>query len=152
MIKVYCDMCDKSIEKETIYRAAFSIYDYNAHSFNSTGREVDLCTECYEKITNIKGQTKKPEAHERMESLKKDIKELQETTKKPKAEKEKPEAPDPEGKKIDDGKIWALAHGKQPWTTRQIAEEMNIPQSTVSYHLRKMREERSTGKGADTTL
>lgn len=133
-------MCDKSIEKETIYRAAFSVYDYDAHSFSSTGQEVELCTGCYEKITNIKAQTGEPEAHERMESLIKGIKELQDTAKKPKADKETPE--DPEGKKIDDGKIWALAHAKQPWTTRQIAEEMNIPQSTVSYHLRKMREER----------
>jgi len=143
MIKVYCDMCGKSIEQETIYRAAFSVFDHDTHSFSSIGREVDLCTECYEKITNIKGQTEKPEPQKRMENLKKDIRELQETAKKPKAEKEKPE--DPEEKKIDDGKIWALAHGKQPWTIRQIAEEMNIPQSTVSYHLRKMREERGEG-------
>lgn len=151
MIKVYCDMCGKNIEKATIYRAVFSVYDHDIHSFNATGQEVDLCTECHEKIINIKDRTGEPETHERTESLKKDMKELQETTKKPEAEKEKPEAPDPKGKKIDDGKIWALAHGKLPWTTRQIAEEMNIPQSTVSYHLRKMREERSTGKGADTT-
>lgn len=135
-------MCGKSIEQATIYRAAFSVYDHDTYNFNLIGREVELCTGCYEKITNIKAQTGKPEPHERMENLKKDIKELQETAKKPKADKEKPEDPDPDGKKIDDGKIWALAHAKQPWTTRQIAEEMNIPQSTVSYHLRKMREER----------
>ncbi len=133
-------MCGKSIEKATIYRAAFSVYDHDTYNLNATGQKVDLCTECYEKIINIKDRAGEPETHERTESLKKDMKELQETAKKSKAGKEKPD--DPEGKKIDDGKIWALAHARQPWTTRQIAEEMNIPQSTVSYHLRKMREER----------
>ena len=128
MIKVFCDTCGKSIEKATIYRAAFSVYDHDTHSFNSIGKEIDLCTGCYTKFTKISSPEEKPEEKEPSEPAK--------------AEKEKSKPPDPEEKKIDDGKIWALAHAKKPWTMEQIAEEMGIPKSTVYYHLKKMREER----------
>jgi len=44
--------------------------------------------------------------------------------------------------KLDLGKIWALAHGKVPWTLKEIAEEMGCSATTIYYHLSKMRKER----------
>lgn len=43
---------------------------------------------------------------------------------------------------LDDGKIWALAHGRAPWTLQAIAEEMGCSVTTVHVHLERMRKER----------
>lgn len=135
MIKTYCDICSREIRPggfatSDLIRAKFFGYDEKNRIFGEALRELDLCTKCYKKIIR---ETK-------------EMKEIAKTEKEPekpaKAEKEKPKPLDPEEKKIDDGKIWALAHAKKPWTMEQIAEEMGIPKSTVYYHLKKMREER----------
>lgn len=43
---------------------------------------------------------------------------------------------------LDDGKIWALAHGRRPWTLEMIADEMGCSVMTIYKHLKRMREER----------
>lgn len=169
MIKMYCDICGREVKKEELIWLRFFKPHGQSEEFNKTTPEMDICPECHKKITTSKApevtapilkQAEKiakeavketitipikealPEKTEDPIDLKAIEKKLSKSAKRPTKE----EAPDPEKKirnnNIDDGKIWALAHAKQPWTMEQIAEEMGIPKSTVYYHLKKMREER----------
>ena len=70
---------------------------------------------------------------------------LKEAVKKSKTRKEDPEDDEwtfGKSRNLDDGKIWALAHAKVPWTLKEIAEEMGCSASTILNHLKRMREER----------
>ena len=168
MRKIYCDMCGTELKEYTTVIGSF----YYRMLLDSTQVEdkIEICFKCFGKVMDaIKGRetSKKaaeailkraekiareaveenvtipikealPEKTEDPVNLKLIEKKLSKSAKRP----AKNEAPDPEEKKIDDGKIWALAHAKKPWTMEQIAEEMGIPKSTVYYHLKKMREER----------
>ena len=171
MVKTFCDICSREVKKEDlIWLRFFKVHGQN-EEFNKTTPAMDICPECYKKITTSKipdpeatapiiKQAEKiakeavketitipikealPEKTEEPIDLKAIEKKLSKSAKRPTKE----EAPAPEKKirndNIDDGKIWALAHAKKPWTMEQIAEEMGIPKSTVYYHLKKMREER----------
>lgn len=132
---------------------------------------MDICPKCYRKIMDSKMLTPEatapiikqaekivkeavketitipikealPEKTEDPIDLKAIEKKLSKSAKRPTKE----EAPDPEKKtrndNIDDGKIWALAHAKKPWTIEAIAEECRCSTATVYNHLKRMREER----------
>lgn len=141
MIKMYCDICGREVKKEELVWLRFFKPHGKSEEFNKTTPEMDICPECHKKITTSKAPEATAPILKQAEKIVKDA--VKET---PKKEKPKKEAPDPEKKtrndNIDEGKIWALAHAKKPWTMEQIAEEMGIPKSTVYYHLKKMREER----------
>jgi len=143
MIKTFCDICSREMKKEDlIWVRFFKAYGHN-EEFNKTAETMDICPECYKKIA----ASKVPDPEVTTPILKQAEKIVKDAVKEtPKKEKPKKEAPDPEKKtrndNIDDGKIWALAHAKKPWTIEAIAEECRCSTATVYNHLKRMREER----------
>jgi transcriptional regulator with GAF, ATPase, and Fis domain len=161
MIKTYCDICSREIRPggfatSDLIRAKFFGYDEKNRIFGEVLRELDLCAKCYKKIIRetkemkeIAKTKKEPETAGVMESLKQNMKELQAEEKPAKEEsgKKTPKEKDPEEtaekpKKIDKDKIWALRHGKQPWSYDQIAEEMGCSPLTIAEYMRRMKKER----------
>lgn len=172
MRKIYCDMCGTELKEYTTVIGSFyyrmlldstQVEDKIEICFKCFGKVMDvikgretskkaaeailkraekIAREAVEETVTIPIKEALPEKTEGPVNLKLIEKKLSKSAKRP----AKNEAPDPEKKtrnnNIDDGKIWALAHAKQPWTMEQIAEEMGIPKSTVYYHLKRMREER----------
>ena len=87
--------------------------------FCKTKQEMDICPECHKKILTAKIPA--PEVTAPV------LKQAEKKTR---------------NDNIDDGKIWALAHAKKPWTIEAIAEECRCSTATVYNHLKRMREER----------
>ena len=161
MVKTYCDICGKEIkpggfslpDNPNLIRAKYFGFNEKDRIYGELLKEMDLCRGCYKKIMQGTKEMKeaagqdpddiKPETTGMMEHLRRDIKELQETEK-PKGKKKKSpkEAPPEKPEKIDKDKIWALRHGKQPWSYDQIAEEMGCSPLTVANYLRQMKKER----------
>lgn len=162
MIKIYCDLCRKEMQ-ETGYKGQFFIYDYVSHTYKGETAQLDICPECYGKITSPDLPEKKElsiEAAEKTEKnnsvFKKLGKALEELEPNKKAEKgpekkkvvscdvnkETDTAIDKRASGLDDGKIWALYTGKIPWTIEQIADEMNVSTTTIYNHLKRMRKEK----------
>lgn len=146
MVKTFCDICSREVKKEDlIWLRFFKVHGQN-EEFNKTTPAMDICPECYKKITTSKIPAPEVTAPI-IKQAEKIVKEtVKEAPKKEKPKKDTSEAPDPEKKtrndNIDDGKIWALAHAKNPWTIEKIAEECRCSTATVYNHLKRMREER----------
>lgn len=171
MIKTYCDICSREVKKEELIWLRFFKPHGQNEEFNSTAPTMDICSKCYRKIMTSKMLTPEvtapilkqaekiakeavketitipikealPEKTEDPIDLKAIEKKLSKSAKRPTKE----EVPDPEKKtrndNIDDGKIWALAHAKNPWTIEKIAEECRCSTATVYNHLKRMREEK----------
>jgi len=141
MIKTYCDICGREVKKEELIWLRFFKPHGQSEEFNKSTPEMDICPECYKRVATSKAPEVTAPILKQAEKIVKDA--VKET---PKKEKPKKEAPDPEKKTrnddIDDGKIWALAHAKKPWTIEMIAEECRCSTATVYNHLKRMREER----------
>ena len=171
MVKTFCDICSREVKNEDLIWLRFFKPHGQNEEFNSTTPTMDICPKCYRKIMDSKMLTPEatapiikqaekivkeavketitipikealPEKTEDPIDLKAIEKKLSKSAKRPTKE----EAPDPEKKtrndNIDDGKIWALAHAKKPWTIEAIAEECRCSTATVYNHLKRMREER----------
>ena len=172
MRKIYCDMCGTEIKEYTTvignfyYRMlldttqveekieicfkCFKKVKDTIKGKDASKKAVEAILKQAEKVAEeaaketitIPVKEALPEKTEDPIDLKAIEKKLSKSAKRPAKE----EAPDPEKKtrndNIDDGKIWALAHAKNPWTIEKIAEECRCSTATVYNHLKRMREEK----------
>lgn len=152
MIRIYCDLCGNEIKGHT-YKGQFFRYSPEVNTYGHLEKEVEVCPECFDRLINgWKKELRQKFPDPKPEGLSIEIIDKEE---KKEALKKAIEKPDPQeddqtdeewkagkSKKLDTGKIWALAHAKVPWSLKAIAEEMGVSPSTISYHLKRMREER----------
>ena len=155
MIKIYCDLCGNEIKGHT-YKGQFFKYSPEVNTYGHLEKEVEVCPECFDKLINgwkkeVRQKFTEPEEPEKkglsIEIINKDEKKkaLKEAFEKPKSRKTDPaeeEYKHGKSKNLDDGKIWALAHAREPWTLKAIADEMGCSAATIQNHLKRMREEK----------
>lgn len=161
MVKIICDLCGK---ENTQGYGAEVFKSRDGINYEKTNLNIDICAGCLERIKTRKYFTvpeendkkpgkkekpaKEPEKEKPEEESGKELKAAagsgkQEGSESPAAgSEEAPQGNNLNKTKLDLGKIWALAHGKVPWTLKEIAEEMGCSTTTIYYHLSKMRKER----------
>lgn len=146
MVRIICDLCGK---ENTQGYGAEVFKSRDGINYEKTDLNIDICAGCLERIKARKYFTvpeendKKPKEESREESKAAAGSGKQEGTESPAAgSEEAPQGNNLNKTKLDLGKIWALAHGKAPWTLKEIAEEMGCSVTTIHHHLSKMRKER----------
>ena len=146
MVKIICDLCGK---ENTQGYGAEVFKSRDGINYEKTDLIIDICAGCLERIKARKYFTvpeendKKLEEESGKESKAAAGSGKQEGSESPAAgSEEAPQGNNLNRTKLDLGKIWALAHGKPPWTLKEIAEEMGCSVTTIHHHLSKMRKER----------
>lgn len=130
MVLILCDLCRKEIKQGYTAKVEKS---RDHIEYETTGVQLDICPECFEKIQKGSWQTAEKKIRTPMRAKEE---------KKP-AEKTPEKEPKREEKqKIDRDKIWALRHAKQPWSYEEIAQEMGCSPLTVAEYIRQMKKER----------
>ena len=149
MIKIYCDICGNEI-KGTTYKGQFFKYSHEVQTCGYLEKEVEVCPDCFDMLLNgWKKELRQKFTDPEPGGLPIEIVDRKERKKDAK-EGPKPQEDDQgdeewkagTSKNLDDGKIWALAHAKVPWTLKAIAEEMGVSINTIHNHIKRMREER----------